>query len=88
MGTKLSMRELIELPWIVTGSGTEFLKVYAAATVAIPSVMASHKYGRFTLISFLNKLRLYGIVGGGDASEGAAVDQAKVTDVYAAVYGN
>jgi hypothetical protein len=88
MGTKLSMQELIELPWIVTGSGTEFLKIYAAATVAIPSVMASHKFGRFTLSGFINKLRLYGVVGGGDASEGAAVDQGKVTDVYASIYGN
>lgn len=88
MGTKLSMQELIELPWIVTGSGTEFLKVYAAATVAIPSVMASMKFGRFTLSAFLNKLRLYGIVGGGDASEGAGVDKGKVTDVYAAIYGD
>lgn len=88
MGTKLSMKQLIELPWITTGSGVEFIKLEAAATVAIPSVMASMKYGRFTLSAFLNKLRIYGIVGGDNASEGAAVDQGRVSDVYAAVYGN
>lgn len=88
MGTKLSMRQLIELPYIVTGSGVEFIKINAAATVAIPSVMSSMKYGRFTLSAFLNRLRIYGVVGGGDAGEGASVDQGKVTDVYAAIYGN
>lgn len=87
MGTKLSMKQLIELPWIKTGSGVEFIKLEAAATVAIPSVMASMKYGRFTLSAFLNKLRIYGVVGGDSASEGAAVDQGRVTDVYASIYG-
>ena len=88
MGTKLSMKQLVELPWIVTSGGTEFIKMWASATVAIPSVMASTKYGRFTLSAFLNKARIYGLVGGDSAAEGANVDQGKVTDVYAAVYGN
>lgn len=88
MGTKLSMKQLIELPWITTGSGVEFIKLEAAATVAIPSVMASMKYGRFTTSAFLNKLRIYGVVGGGDSSEGSGVDQDKARDVYASIYGN
>ena len=84
-GTKLDTGDLLRLPWVVTPS-CEFLKIYASATVAIPSVVPSTAYSRFTMSAYLNRARIYGCIGSDNALEEPAVDEDKINSVYDSLY--
>lgn len=84
MGTKLDTATLLGLPFVVTPS-CEFLKVFMSATVAIPAVVPSSAYGRFTVSAYINRARIYGCVGS-DAPDEPEIDEDKVNSVYASLY--
>ena len=70
------------LPWVVNGD-TEFIKLYAGAEIAIPSLNTSAEYGRLTLPAYANRVSIYGIVGGDAANEESAASREVIDEVYA-----
>ena len=84
-GTKLDTGDLLRLPWVVTPN-CEFLKIYASATVAIPSVVPSIPYSRFTMSAYLNRCRIYGCIGSDNALDEQPVDEDKINSVYDSLY--
>ncbi len=84
MGSKLDTAALLGLPFVVTPS-CEFIKVFMSATVAMPSVVPSSAYGRFTTSAYINRARIYGCVGS-DAPDEPEIDEDKVGSVYASLY--
>lgn len=85
-GKRLSVADLVRLPWVETANAT-FLKTVGAGKFAVPSLMASSTYGRFILSFYVNEFTLYGIVKGSDDRDGPKVDADTVSSVYANVYG-
>jgi hypothetical protein len=81
-GTNLPASAVCELPWVVNGD-TEFIKLYAAAEIAIPSLNTSAEYGRLTLPAYPNRVSIYGIVSGDGPNEESAASKEVIDEVYA-----
>lgn len=83
-GKKLDTGDLLRLPYVVT-QNCEFLKIWAAATVALPAVVPTSAYDRLTMPCYLNWVRIYGVVGSNSGLDEPPVDEHKIASVYASL---